>query len=783
MKKIALIFTLTLGLCKAAGSSQISNPTINAVISQPSTEITTNTVWTGQRIIPQGNLVTVDTGVTLTINGFVSAGPYQIFNLVGTGTVIFPMNAPGVNTGYTVNQSVYPEWWGAAGDGTTDSAAAINAAIASFQQGWGRVLFTGKQYRVDSRLIINGVSYISLDGIIAPWRPNPLPQIISSSTVADVLYIAPISDGVTIQNLAFTRSSGGTTGSKTIDVGAIVHPTFENDSWSGSQYGLYVSSGASGPVIKNCNASPGTDGNGSVYGIFIDGRAGDVTGVDVDNYGWLGNATSDVSYAYADIQTGGSAKGLGDRRLFGIHGSGAVNYPIFLQDGGGFSSDLLITNVSFDTILSTGITLKSTSNSFAQQAVISNGWLNLSTSSAVGVYLQDRDMTTISGITLASYDGTNKGIVESSGLYGSIQNCNFTGNAAFNPAVSLTSSSSNTISGCTGIVGTPLTIASGSNNNSVFNNLFSSTTNAGSANTIVLQNTADGFAKFDANGTTGIYLSRNGTNVTQWVRDANDTYFDYSGTIGRLFFRSGIGGPTTLTLDSSGDLLAAGTLTVGSGTNQITTAAGLLDATKLTNTIPNSSIDSSSVTKQGNTFNGNSQLIQTTSSGALSLSSGTVTNLNTSTLKFSDATTQVTAASSTTLVQTVFCTNSVSSATTAGSFVPSNISCSITPKSSSDRVVIASTFFTSLTDISINAQGVYTFYRASTNLGGSFGLAALVNGVANTAYQNTITLTYVDSPATTSSTSYSVRMFAGGGATVTISDSNIPSTMILQEVR
>lgn len=42
----------------------------------------------------------------------------------------------------------------------------------------------------------------------------------------------------------------------------------------------------------------------------------------------------------------------------------------------------------------------------------------------------------------------------------------------------------------------------------------------------------------------------------------------------------------------------------------ITTAAGLLDATKLTNTVPNSALDTSSVTKQGNTFNTANKLLQ-----------------------------------------------------------------------------------------------------------------------------------------------------------------------------
>ena len=55
-------------------------------------------------------------------------------------------------------------------------------------------------------------------------------------------------------------------------------------------------------------------------------------------------------------------------------------------------------------------------------------------------------------------------------------------------------------------------------------------------------------------------------------------------------------------LNVDGLITASGTV--------ITTAAGLLDATKLTGNVPNASIDGSSVTKQGNAFNGAGQLLQ-----------------------------------------------------------------------------------------------------------------------------------------------------------------------------
>ncbi|MDO8806738.1 MAG: hypothetical protein Q7R35_20190, partial [Elusimicrobiota bacterium] len=58
---------------------------------------------------------------------------------------------------------------------------------------------------------------------------------------------------------------------------------------------------------------------------------------------------------------------------------------------------------------------------------------------------------------------------------------------------------------------------------------------------------------------------------------------------------------------SSGLYITAGRINLNG--NLVTTAAGLLDAAKLANTVPNSSLDSSSVTKRGNSFNGPGQLV------------------------------------------------------------------------------------------------------------------------------------------------------------------------------
>ena len=70
----------------------------------------------------RGATLVIQGGKTLTINGPLDAGLYQIFSCVGTGKVVF---GPG-----TV-QAVHPEWWGAKADGATECLPALVAALTT----------------------------------------------------------------------------------------------------------------------------------------------------------------------------------------------------------------------------------------------------------------------------------------------------------------------------------------------------------------------------------------------------------------------------------------------------------------------------------------------------------------------------------------------------------------------------------------------------------------------------------------------------------------------------
>lgn len=78
---------------------------------------------TGEWHFHHGAKLKPDSGITITIQGHLAAGWYQIFDLSAGGSVVFT-----AGTGRAV---VFPEWWGALADGTTDDSTAFNSAYAA----------------------------------------------------------------------------------------------------------------------------------------------------------------------------------------------------------------------------------------------------------------------------------------------------------------------------------------------------------------------------------------------------------------------------------------------------------------------------------------------------------------------------------------------------------------------------------------------------------------------------------------------------------------------------
>ena len=110
------------------------------------------------KILPAA-ILTIATGKTLTINGTLDAGLYQIFSCTGTGKVVF-----GRPNGV---KELVPQWWGATGNGTTDDIiplqAMVDCSVASGGESGGiDIYIPGGIYKITDTLKLNkGVNYAS----------------------------------------------------------------------------------------------------------------------------------------------------------------------------------------------------------------------------------------------------------------------------------------------------------------------------------------------------------------------------------------------------------------------------------------------------------------------------------------------------------------------------------------------------------------------------------------------------------------------------------------------
>ena len=95
-------------------------------------------------VLQPGVILNVALGKTLTINGPVQLPRMKVFE--GSGSVSFGLGSV---------LEVYPQWWGALADGSTDDADAINAAIAASKGLITRLPPSAAEYLVGSSIIVH----------------------------------------------------------------------------------------------------------------------------------------------------------------------------------------------------------------------------------------------------------------------------------------------------------------------------------------------------------------------------------------------------------------------------------------------------------------------------------------------------------------------------------------------------------------------------------------------------------------------------------------------------
>jgi hypothetical protein len=120
--------------------------------------------------------------------------------------------------------------------------------------------------------------------------------------------------------------------------------------------------------------------------------------------------------------------------------------------------------------------------------------------------------------------------------------------------------------------------------------------------------------------------------------------------------------------------------------------------------------------------------------------------------------------------------------TTNNTFVTTGLTASITPTSSTSKILatVSGSGYTTASAV----QGIYTLYKNSTNLS-TYGFTLIYASGAN--LQGGVTFSYLDSPATTSSTTYTLYFTLSNSAgTVYFNPVSAygqgTATIILQEI-
>jgi hypothetical protein len=181
-------------------------------------------------------------------------------------------------------------------------------------------------------------------------------------------------------------------------------------------------------------------------------------------------------------------------------------------------------------------------------------------------------------------------------------------------------------------------------------------------------------------------------------------------------------------------------------------------------------------------------ILNGSTSGSVTLSSPAVSGTTTLTLPTTSGTV-LTSASNTgfpagSVLQVVSATTTTTTTTTSTSYVDTALSASITPSSSSNKVLVIVTGNLQVNDLgNVYGDGFANITRSSTELTVT-RIAINFGSTAWNDYISSVPLSYLDSPSTTSSTTYKVRIatsnssvvYPGGG-------SNSAATITLMEIK
>jgi len=130
-------------------------------------------------------------------------------------------------------------------------------------------------------------------------------------------------------------------------------------------------------------------------------------------------------------------------------------------------------------------------------------------------------------------------------------------------------------------------------------------------------------------------------------------------------------------------------------------------------------------------------------------------------------------------IQALSMNTATETSTSSSSFVSTPITLSITPKSASNKVLI---LVNTSSQMNNGTQPQVTVYRGGTNIATGTIPAFYYGFNGNgSAIWTSISVSFLDSPATTSATTYTVYIKSAAG-TITIGNASLASTMTLLEI-
>ena len=129
------------------------------------------------------------------------------------------------------------------------------------------------------------------------------------------------------------------------------------------------------------------------------------------------------------------------------------------------------------------------------------------------------------------------------------------------------------------------------------------------------------------------------------------------------------------------------------------------------------------------------------------------------------------------VLQVVESVNTTQQSTTSTAATATGITGSITPSSSSSKIFVFCNYTGYITPSGVS--GYYAIYRGATNITSPQGTRL---EAAGGTWFGTQVLSILDSPATTSSTTYTLYFWVQSGATSIVNISSSPGRMILMEI-